>query len=290
MFGHSYYTSLHPLLRVIAPRLDASFRVEKQQGLLTARGIEVAATVRDFAPDRFDQSDRYVLELFATPAPPGLPRFHIYLEGLRSFVSKLFGGQDIELGVGSFDIRYMVKGGDEDRVRRCLTPERCSALVAVGVSELRCRGDRLELSRITVPGETHLTLLSEPLLEQAIGLMFDLAGTDVYGASLLAGLPDARFRHGALPHVVIAGPGDIRIGFTRHRGELAMEARAEIPDLAELPDRVVDHARALGAEARRTDGGVAIAWPTVVADEATLIAAIELLRGLVRVPRGGVFR
>ena len=51
-------------------------------------------------------------------------------QGLMGNLGKMFGGQDIELGDAEFDRLLMVKGGDPQRVRDFLSPERRKALMA----------------------------------------------------------------------------------------------------------------------------------------------------------------
>ena len=209
-----YEAPFSSLLRDLGVRLGATMWDDRGRVHLVKDGVDVTGTVRQIGRDPLDWlgTSRELLEMVAIPPSPGLPEFQIYLEDFSSFIGKLFGAKDLELGVSAFDIRYVVKGDDEARIRRCLPPERCTALVGMRTQALSCRGDRIELSCMTdfdtdpaIPGPIERT-------QNALELMFALASTDCYGNQLLAGLPDATFREAPLPYVDIAGPGEIRIG------------------------------------------------------------------------------
>jgi len=270
-------------MREAARRLGAVVDETPRAIWLIKNGVSVAAAihqVEEYGPR---------LQFRAIAVPPGLPRFRVYPEGFKSFASKIFGGQDIEVGVSAFDVQYMIKGDEPDLVRRVLTPDRCMAMLdAFRDAELVSKGSVVILTRESYFQE--VTIVDE-VLDAGFEFLFDLASADVYGNALLRSLPDATYRLDALPYVDIAGPGEIRVGFARPKKKLLVsEARALVPNLADLPERMVERTRALGAIVERKDDQVVITWPSVVRDPQPFVAAIELLRGLITGPSEGVFR
>ena len=57
--------------------------------------------------------------------------FKIYREGLFSGIGKMLGMQDINVGYNQFDENFIIKGNDEDRVRRLFSNERIRSLIEV---------------------------------------------------------------------------------------------------------------------------------------------------------------
>lgn len=270
-------------IHAVAFRLGATLEQTHRAIWLIKDGVRVTAQINDM--EQYGPRLRFR----ASTVPPGLPRFRVYPEGFKSFASKIFGGQDIEVGVSAFDVQYMIKGDEPDLVREVLTPERCITMLAnFSDAELVSKGSLVTLTRHSYFTED---MISDEVLETGFKLLFDLGTADCYGNALLASLPDATFRTAALPYVDIVGPGEIRVGFARpKKKKLVSEARAVVPNLPELPERMVERTRELGATVEHEDDQVVIRWPTVVRDPQQFVAAIELLRGLITGPSEGVFR
>ncbi|HSD90709.1 MAG TPA: hypothetical protein VLB44_24460 [Kofleriaceae bacterium] len=270
-------------IRGAARRLGAVVEETPRAIWLIKNGVRVAVAIHqieEYGPQ---------LQLRAIATPPGLPRFRVYPEGFKSFASKIFGGQDIELGMSAFDVQYMIKGDDPDLVQQVLTPDRCVAMLgSFREATLVSKGAVVTLTRESYFQELEI---SDEVLDAGFDFMFDVCSADVYGNALLRSLPDATYRQAPLPYVDIAGPGEIRVGFARPKKKLLVsEARATAPNLAELPERTVERARALGATVERNNDQVVLTWPSVVRDPQPLVAAIELLRSLITGPSEGVFR
>jgi hypothetical protein len=237
---------------------------------------------------------------------PGVPRFSVVPEGVRSMLAKLFGAQEVELGTyPAFDHAFYVKADDEATFRRrwtsrlvhLMTTQFWNAMLAGGGRRLvlRTSTSSPDADELTVPGAE---------------LVAELAHADVLGVAALRALPGATLRDAADgPFAAIEGPGEIGIGPRLVKRALRTRARAiaawpqPVPTIeildgqidptgqAALPAALHAVARALGTATLAASGAeLSMTWPTIEEDAARLVAAIELLRGLVRAPAQGVFR
>ncbi len=55
--------------------------------------------------------------------------FNIYREGFFSAIGKMFNMQDIEIGDSYFDEAFIIKGNDENKIRRLLADETLKSLI-----------------------------------------------------------------------------------------------------------------------------------------------------------------
>jgi hypothetical protein len=124
-----------------------------------------------FTETRGSGKNRSTYTVFEAAIPgSGLPlNLHVYREGVLSKVGKVFGGDDIELGIPEIDDRVIIKGLDVGEVRSYLSrPD-----VSRGLSDLinACRD--LEID----PGRVHLefrgALVDDARLQRSLDLLVD---------------------------------------------------------------------------------------------------------------------
>jgi hypothetical protein len=210
----------------------------------------------------------HALEVRVELPPPGLPQFRI--DRNASF-------DEIEIGVLT-DVRTP----EPDELRRVWNAERCQfARNRLAGVLAHASHERLvvELHR---PGES----LHDDAIVDALQLALDLAHADVYGLAVLRGLPEAVVRQTDGPHVELAGPAPIVIRPVRdHDGVFTKVAmQCALPDLPPITP-------ALGNVTLAREGNlVTISWPAVEEDAHHLMAAVELLRGLISAPHDGAYR
>lgn len=98
---------------------------------------------------------------------PDAFRFTIYRKGLFTELGKLFGMQDIEIGVPDFDEAFVIKATDEDRIR--------SLLDDIQIRRLLQQQPRLRLEVRDRDGAfgPKFPELTDELLFQVMGLMKD---------------------------------------------------------------------------------------------------------------------
>jgi hypothetical protein len=122
-------------------------------------------------------------------------------------------------------------------------------------------------------------------LEEDIGLAIELASIDFLGLATLERLPDATLWRGSEPYVVIAGPGDIRVGLRRAGDQFVTYATCAAPPVDEADLHVDELGAILEPGARAT-----IVWPAIETDARRLNDAITLLRSFTQGPSVGAFR
>jgi hypothetical protein len=153
---------------------------------------------------------------------------------------------------------------------------------------------RYLLADVTLRGESTRVVLRRTAvrqlgpverLEEDIGLAMELATIDFLGLATLERLPDATLWRGSEPYVVIAGPGDIRVGLRRAGDQFLTYATCAAPALDEADLHVDDLGATLEPGERAT-----IVWPAIETDARRLNDAIVLLRSFTQGPSAGAFR
>lgn len=209
---------------------------------------------------------------------PGVPRFRIYPEGFRSFMSKALGGQDVEVGIAAFDMRFMVKARDPALVKQLWTSRLCAKLVALA-PPVTIEGDEQELRlEQRFGGEDDAEVI--PGLE----LLCDLAAVDLYGRELLRGQPDARLHpdHG---EVWLPGPGSLRLGYVRSGERVAMVARAT--SNSDVSNETKARFQRLGVSIDNSGDELIAAWDGIEQDSARIAAVVDALRAQVTMFESG---
>ena len=96
-------------------------------------------------------------------------RFSLFREGTLNRISKTVGVQDIQVNAEVFDRAYMIKGSNEQLVRRILTPSLQSLLVA-------CKGNYplIEFDHQLLQLSLNYVVTDERKLDQFIEIVQDI--------------------------------------------------------------------------------------------------------------------
>lgn len=214
---------------------------------------------------------------------PGLPKFRIYPEGFKSFMSKLVGGEDLALGHRAVDLKFMVKAHTPAVVKELWTPALCDRLDGLYNVWIEADDRVIELER-----RFYGDLNMDPV--PAVELLFALGDVDLYGRDVLRALPEAQFRP-ELGEVWLPGPNPVRMGFIRTDESVCIKARMLVEQDVALTDELERMFAQTGAHVARADEDVVLVWDDFERDPARLLRGVELLRQLVgAVPGDGVFR
>lgn len=241
------------------------------------------------------------------------PVFHIYREGVLAAIGKALGGQDVVLGVEpAFDMHYVVKCDDPGAVRQVWSPRAmCTMLLCFPGATIRSDGRDVEL-RI----DTGLDLASQ--IDEAIDLMAEIAGADLFGIGALRALPGATYHPPSGPwndrsvaYAVVAHPVPVtlapvvvgRRAVTRATVgdgprdrplKLLVRARGacEPADAAaELPPAAASWLHKVGEGTLIVDGArTSFTWLQIETDPERLLAGARLLAALSGAPAQGVYR
>ncbi|MBA3465103.1 MAG: hypothetical protein H0T46_34540 [Deltaproteobacteria bacterium] len=209
---------------------------------------------------------------------PGTATFRIYPEGAKSFASKLFGGEDVELAVHPvFDYTFMIRADDHEAVRRMWRHEQCAALM--GISREAVVYGEQQVIVLEAPGR-----FEDDVIERGIDLLVALARTDLYGIRVLSTLPDAKPVADSL--VRLPGPGEIRVGPYRDGDRVRTRIWSQI-----RVDREVVVPFELGTAKLESEGvETTLTWDGIEEDPRRLLAGVAFVRSLAEAPALGVFR
>ena len=260
----------------LAKHLGATVARDRKQPSLIKRGVRIS-----FKETHQDQyvSIRWRAEL----PPPGVPKFRLYPEGFQSFMSKLFGGQDVEIGHSALDLRFMVKARSPELVKQLWTTDLCDQLVALG--DVTIEGDDRE---ITLRKHFDFDQLQDPV--PGCELLWALAEVDLYGRDVLRALPEASF-HRDDGEIWLPGPNDVRMGFVRTDESVSIKARMVVEQDVEITDAIKRQFEQAGANVGRAYEDVVVVWSDHERDPARILRGVDLLRQLAGGVRGdGVFR
>jgi hypothetical protein len=244
---------------------------------------------------------------------PRGPVFCVYTEGVLASIGKALGGQDVVLGTDRvFDKRFVVKCEDAKAVQRVWS-QRAMGLMIRTFEKARIESDGAEIALIS---QDPLNLPG--LVDEAIDLVAELAGADLFGLEALRALPGGVYRpptgpwdDRTIPHVVVGQPVPVTITpailgrrvVTRATvgdgpRELPLkilvrsDGSAEPPDsVARLPPAAAGLLRRAGDGTLVVDGaGTSFTWLGVETDPERLMAGVRLLAALAGGPGQGVYR
>lgn len=149
---------------------------------LQSDGTSITGEVRDvqvhiYTETRGSGKNRSTYTIFEAQFPDGVMpvNVQIYREGMLSKLGKVFGGQDVEIGIPEVDSRVIIKGQDVDAVRSYLTrPD-----VSRGLVDLleACRDLHVDLGQVTLefPG----AMSNDDRMQRILDLLVD--GTRAVG-------------------------------------------------------------------------------------------------------------
>jgi hypothetical protein len=244
---------------------------------------------------------------------PRGPVFCIYADGVLASIGKALGGQDVVLGTDRvFNERFIVKCEDAQAVLRVWSP-RAMGLMTRTFEKTRIESDGAEVTLISqdpldVPG----------LVVEALDLVAEMAGADLFGIGALRALPGGAYQpptgtwdDRTIPHVVIGQPVPVTIApvvlgrrvVTRATvgdgpRELPLkilvrsDGGAEPADsVARLPPAAAGLLRRAGDGTLVVDGaGTSFTWLGVETDPERLMLGVRLLAMLAGGPSQGVYR
>ena len=228
-------------------------------------------------------------------------------------IGKVLGGHDVRLETDrAFDERFIVKCDDAEAVRRVWSP-------------LAMRIMRRSFDKARIESDGAVLELSSPdpldvfgLVDEALDLMAEIAGADIFGLAALRALPGAAYQpptgiwdQRTIPHVVLARPVPVTIG-PAVLGRRAV-TRASIGDgprerplkilvrsdgsaepadsVAALPPAAAGFLRRAGNGTLVVDGArTSFTWLDLETDHARLLAGAGLLTTLASGPGQGVYR
>ncbi|MDP3277200.1 MAG: hypothetical protein Q8Q09_18570 [Deltaproteobacteria bacterium] len=125
-------------------------RVASAWGLaLDAPHGKMSGNVRAIGVDARVRYEGHRLQTEVSLALPSVvpASFQLTPQGSNGFFSKLFRGQDIQIGYPAFDAMFVVKGEPEAQVRAILTPKACDWLMA---AHTKLGGFRLDRQTLQV--------------------------------------------------------------------------------------------------------------------------------------------
>jgi hypothetical protein len=244
---------------------------------------------------------------------PRGPVFCIYADGVLASIGKALGGQDVVLGVNRvFDERFIVKCEDAQAVQRVWSP-RAMGLMTRTFEKARVESDGTE---VTLISQDPLNLAG--LVSEALELVAELAGADLFGAGALRALPGGAYQPPAgpwddrtMPYVVIGQPVPVTIAPAILGRRVVTRATLgdgprELPlkilvrsdgsaepaeSVARLPPAAASLLRRAGDGTLVVDGdGTSFTWLGVETDPERLMAGARLLAALAGSPSQGVYR
>lgn len=267
----------------LAKQLGATVARDRKRPALVKNGVSVEFEERFGDPAAASLRTSHIRFRAELPSP-GVPKFRLYPEGFQSFMSKLFGGQDVELGHRGVDLKFMVKALSPAIVQQLWTPALCERLDTMGALWIEGEDQRIELQQ---QFET-MDLLMDPV--PGIELLFALCDVDLYGRDVLRALPDAQIRP-ELGEVWLPGPSDVRFGFIRTHERVSINARMAIEQPIELTDDIKRQFDQVGALVELALPDLLLVWGERACSAERFLRGAELLRQLVdTVPGDGIFR
>ena len=241
----------------------------------------VRGDVRITVEKRFVDNTPYYRFRAELPAP-GVPTFRLYPEGFKSFISKAFGGQDVEIGHYDLDLRFMVKARAPELVKQLWKPDLCDRFITLGDVAIEGKDRELRMQQGFDFGSAGAPIA-------ACELLWDLADVDLYGRDVLRALPEAQVRRG-LGEVWLPGPNDIRMGFVRTDESVSIKARMRLEHDVALTDDIRRQFELVNAHVDHPDEDVLVVWSDTERSPERLLRGVELMRQLARAPGDGVFR
>jgi hypothetical protein len=244
---------------------------------------------------------------------PRGPVFAIHAEGVLASIGKALGGQDVRLGTDrEFDRRFIVKCEDAEAMRQVWSPQAMRIMLrSFDTAQIESNGAEITLTTadpLDVPG----------LVDEALELMSDIAGVDMFGIAALRALPGVAYQPPSgswddrtIPHVVIAHPAPVTlapavlgrrivtratIGDGPRERPLKILVRADgssepADSVARLPPAAAGFLRRAGNGTLVVDGArTSFTWLDLETDPARLMAAVKLLATLAGAPAQGVYR
>lgn len=244
---------------------------------------------------------------------PRGPVFDIHAQGALASIGKALGGQDVVLGTDhAFDERFVVKCEDAEAVRRIWSPLAMRMMYrSFGGARIESDGAGIELAiadPLDVPGR----------VDEALDLVAELAGVDLFGVEALRALPGAVYRppsgpwdQRTVPHVVIAQPVPVTVapailgrravtratvGDGPRERPLKILVRSDrsaepADSVARLPPAAIGFLRRAGNGTLVVDGAnTSFTWLDVETDPERLMAGIKLLAALASAPGQGAYR
>lgn len=241
------------------------------------------------------------------------PVFHIEPQGLLANLGKALGAQDVELGVEpAFDQRFIIKCDHPEAVRQVWS-QRAIGIMLRSFPNATVRSDGRDVELVI---REDIDLPNR--IEEALNLVAELAGADVFGIKTLRELPGAVYHapsgpwnDRSVPYVVIDEPVPVTIApivvgrrtvtratvgdgprdrplklLVRADGSLEPEGGA-----AELPHGAVALLRKVGDGTLIVDGDrTSFTWLQVETAPERLMAGARLLAALAGAPAQGVYR
>lgn len=244
---------------------------------------------------------------------PRGPVFSLYAEGVLATIGKALGGQDVRLGTDhAFDRHFVVKCEDADAVRQIFTAQAMRIMLrSFATARIESNGAEITLTTadgLDVPG----------LLDEALELMSEIAGVDLFGIAALRALPGAAYQPPSgpwddrtSPRVLIEHPAPVTIapvvlgrrtvtrasaGDGPRERPLKILVRADgsaepAESVAGLPPAAASFLRRAGNGTLVVDGArTSFTWLDVETDPARLMSAVKLLATLAGAPAQGVYR
>ena len=158
---------------------------------------------------------------------PG-PKLQVYKRGILATIGKALGMEDHDLGEPAFDNAFVVKSDSAAVARRLWTPGTMKRLSGV-LSDTHITGDPEEVKLVG-----NGRWVDPPVMIEAMVLVGELAGRDIYGAKALSAIADGRFVPGgrARPRCELDTGTRVVIAAEDRDGKLVMVARTGEPPAA----------------------------------------------------------
>jgi hypothetical protein len=241
------------------------------------------------------------------------PVFRVYPEGLLASLTKDPGNQDVVLGAdAAFDRHFVVKCEDPEAVRRVWSP-RAMRLMHRSFPRARIESDGTQVT-LSIPDA--LDVASR--LDDALDLVAEIAGVDLFGAEALRNLrgatyhpPSGSWDARTIPYAVVEHPVPVTlapvllgrravtratVGDGPRERPLKILVRAggvaEPADaVAALPPAAAGLLRRVGVGTLIVDGAkTSFTWLDVETDPERLMTGGKLLAALASGPSQGVYR
>lgn len=241
------------------------------------------------------------------------PVFRIEPEGVLANLGKALGAQDVELGVEpAFDQRFVVKCDHPEAVRQVWS-QRARSIMLRSFPDATVRSDGRDVELVV---KEDIDLLSR--IEEALDLVAEIAGADIFGVEALRALPGAIYHPASgpwndrsVPYVVIDEPVPVTItpivvgrravtraavgdGPRDHPLKLLVRADGSLEPAdgaAQLPPGAAALLRKVGDGSLIVDGDrTSFTWLQIETAPERLMAGARLLAALAGAPAQGVYR
>jgi hypothetical protein len=273
---------------------------EPSRGYFRRVNEQIRAMVRDVAVvvDTYEVSNGKTSATYsrvtAAVAFAGAPGWSVAREGLLASIGKALGGNDIELGDSAFDSAFVLKSESAATMRRLWTDAARARMLGFPRATVRCDGAAIKLTTMAIWD-------TADVIRNAVELIVELAGRDLYGARRLRDIEGAVFTYTDRPRAELDTGIRVVIQAEDVGGRLAMVARAADPpalDPLELaitdgkPAAVVALSQAAEVALARVGSGTLViapgelrfTWRDLEIDPECLRAGAELLGATARPP------